>query len=140
MVEPKCIIPGSTKTFSSQNGEKTEGRKWSCLMDENTHVHLHMGFIRMLLFFTFFTIFFFLPSRCCLHSFYLFIGQASSERAHIYFFFCFVLCFFNYLDVIFFFFLKMIFLINFCDCSFFFFGCLSLFLVLIGHLFFNKCI
>ena len=40
--------------FSPQNREKTKERKWGCLMDKNAYVQLHMGFIRTLLFFTFF--------------------------------------------------------------------------------------
>ena len=32
-----CFLPGPTKNFSPQNGEKTKGRKWGYLMDENAH-------------------------------------------------------------------------------------------------------
>ena len=38
MVRPRCFLPGPTKKFSPQNGEKTKGRKCGCLMDKNAHV------------------------------------------------------------------------------------------------------
>ena len=38
-----------TKKFSLQNGEKIEGRKWSCLIDKNTHV-LSLSFFPCLFF------------------------------------------------------------------------------------------
>ena len=35
---PGCFLLEPTKKFSPQNGKKTEGRKWDCLMDKNAHV------------------------------------------------------------------------------------------------------
>ena len=74
-MEPRCFLLRLTKKFSLQNEKKTERRKWDCLMDKNTQhtlVHFHMGFVHILLFFTFFSPssgtlpFFFSPSSCTL--------------------------------------------------------------------------
>ena len=54
MVGPKCLLHGPMKMFSPKNGEKTEEKKWGCLMEKNALVYLHMGIVRTLLFFTFF--------------------------------------------------------------------------------------
>ena len=35
---PGCFLLEPIKKFSPQNGKKTEGRKWDCLMDKNAHV------------------------------------------------------------------------------------------------------
>ena len=59
-MEFRYFLPRSIKKFSLKNEEKTKRRKWSCLIDKNTQVHLHMNFIHTLLFFTFF--YFFFPS------------------------------------------------------------------------------
>ena len=128
-MEFRYFLPRSIKKFSLKNEEKTKRRKWSCLIDENTQVHLHMSFIHTLLFFTFF--YFFFPSSYMLPplfilSFFLvffwtlpflsffffsfwFTGQESSVRCSFFFwlsfvflfFFCFCFCFcFFCLDVI----------------------------------------
>ena len=54
----RYFLPRPIKKFSLKNEEKTERRKWSCLIDENTHMHLHMSFIHTLPFFTFIDFFF----------------------------------------------------------------------------------
>ena len=43
-MELSCFLSEPTKKISLQNEEKTKGRKWDCLMDENTHVHLHIAY------------------------------------------------------------------------------------------------
>ena len=40
VVGPGCFHPRPTKKFSSQNGEKSEVRKYQSKMDENSHDHL----------------------------------------------------------------------------------------------------
>ena len=90
MVEPRCIIFGHTKKFFPQNEEKTKRIKLSCLMDENAHMHLHMGFIRTLLFFTIFTIFFpFLMDVASTILFYFFdlLGRQPVYVLILFFFF-----------------------------------------------------
>ena len=60
-MESRCFLPRPTKKFSLQNREKNEGRKWSYLMDENAHMHLHVGNSSnyfLLLFIFFFSFFF----------------------------------------------------------------------------------
>ena len=101
--------------FSPKNREKTKERKWGCLMDKNAHVQLHMGFIRTLLFFTFFFSFLLDIASSSSFFFFWFIEQALSSVRYSYsffFFFCFLLffifyfCFWFRCD--FFFFLDMI--------------------------------
>ena len=85
------------------------GRKWACLIDKNANVQLHMGFIRTLLFFTFFFFSWMLPS------FFLFlIRQSLSNVQCSYYFFiinfflsCVCVCVFFRCD---FFFLDMTFI------------------------------
>ena len=133
MVGPRCIISGPTKMFFPQNKEKTKRRKVCCLMDENAHMHLHMGFIRTLLFFTFFTNFFSLPYGCCLQYFFFFFLDLLG-RQPVYML---ILFFFFFIEMWIFFF-EHDFLNKFWCLLFFSFGCLSLFLVLIGYLFLTR--
>ena len=55
---PKSFLPKLTKMFFVQNWEKIEERKWDCLMDENAHVRLHMGFVHIYSLNSFFFFFF----------------------------------------------------------------------------------
>ena len=143
----RYFLPRPIKKFSLKNEDKTERRKWSCLIDENTHVHLHMSFIHTLPFFTFFDFFFFpssymLPPLFILSFFLLFfwtlpflsfffsfdlLGWHPVYVAHIFFSFAFLcVCVFVFvLDFLFrcdFFFPghDFYFLINLGDCFFFF--------------------
>ena len=73
---PKSFLPRLTKMFFVQNWEKIEERKWDCLMDENAHVHLHMGFVHIysinsFFFFSFARTPFFLLNKCVTFLFYL---------------------------------------------------------------------
>ena len=79
---PGCFLLEPTKKFSPQNGKKTEGRKWDCLMDKNAHVQ----------FLSSSSFFFFWCWACCLFLFF-------------FFFF-----FFSFLDVAFFCFFIFLFL------------------------------
>ena len=54
MVGPMCFLPGPTKKFSLQNGEKTKERNWASFLDENAHVQLHMDFTHVAFLHTFF--------------------------------------------------------------------------------------
>ena len=38
MMEPKYFLPGPTKKFSPQNGEKNEEKNCASFLDKNAHV------------------------------------------------------------------------------------------------------
>ena len=54
MVGSRCFLPGPTKKFSLQNGEKTEERNWASFLDENAQVQFHMDFTHVAFLHTFF--------------------------------------------------------------------------------------
>ena len=118
--------------FSPQNREKTKERKWGCLMDKNAHMQLHMGFIRTLLFFTFF--FSFLLDIASFSSFFSFffllIYWAGFVQCTLLIFFFFLFFFFCFL---------LFFIFYFCfwfRCDFFFPGHDIFFLINLGDFFF----
>ena len=43
-----CFLPKSTTKFSLQNREKTMATEFDLFIDQNAHVHLHMGFCPIL--------------------------------------------------------------------------------------------
>ena len=149
-MEFRYFLPRSIKKFSLKNEEKTKRRKWSCLIDENTHVHLHMSFIHKLLFFTFFYFFFpssyMLPPLFILSFLLLFFWTLPFLS---FFFFPFDLLGRNPVYVAhFFFWLSFVFLFFFCFCFcfyFFLFRCdlflnmIFIFLINLGDFFLVVC-
>ena len=66
IVEPDCFLPGPTKKFSLQNGEKTEERNWASFLDKHAHVQIAHGphphcffFLDVILFYFILFIYFF---------------------------------------------------------------------------------
>ena len=98
MVRSRCFLSGPTKNFSLQNGEKIEGKKWGCLIDKNVLMHLHMGFVRTLLFSLFFFSFLldvalFFPSSWTLSPIFFFL-DLSVHCSYFFFSFAFFCVFF----------------------------------------------
>ena len=69
-MRPKYFLLGPTKNFSHQNEKKTEVRKLSCLMNENTHVHLHIGLH---------------PQIALLYFFFSFLLDVASSSSSVFF-------------------------------------------------------
>ena len=68
-----CFLPMSTTKFSLQNREKTMATEFDLFIDQNAHVHLHMGFCPILFICLFVFIYFSLVpilSICLLCSFF----------------------------------------------------------------------
>ena len=68
-----CFLPKSTTKFSLQNREKTMATEFDLFIDQNAHVHLHMGFCPILFICLFVFIYFSLVpilSICLLCSFF----------------------------------------------------------------------
>ena len=125
----RCFLPEPIKKFFPQNREKTKGRKWGCLMDKNAlctctwALSIHCSSSPF--FFPPGRCLFFFPSTWTLPPLLLLILLLLFFPRCLFFPFSFdlsVRCSF------FFFFLLLSFVF-----FFFFFGCLSPFLVLIGH-------
>ena len=88
-----CFLSRPTKKFSPQNREKTEERKYDCLINKNVHVYLHMA----LSVYCSFSPFIYLFPRCFFSSFpssyvafYLFIY--FYRCSYSFFLFCILLC------------------------------------------------
>ena len=101
---PGCFLLEPTKKFSPQNGKKTEGRKWDCLMDKNAHVQ-------------------FLSSSSFFFFFFLVLGMLPLP-------FLFLFFFFSFLDVASFFFFLISWAVGGHVASFFFYSFLFFFSIL----------
>ena len=111
---------GPTKKFSLQNGEKTKGRKWDCLMDKmpisNSIFFLGARHVLTPLFFPF-LLFIYLFSFLDVPFFFIIYFLSCGCDSCFVLFFCFLFFFLTKHD--------FYFLINWVIA--FFFGCLSLF-------------
>ena len=106
MVGPRCFLLGPTKTFSSQNGEKTEMKNWTSWYCGWACPHWSSSF--------FFSFFLFLSFGCFLFFFSFDLqGRLCKRLVLIYFFFLFLLLSFIFLFLIFWF-------IYLFRCDFFF--------------------